>query len=711
MIELFPVIFSDEILTVKDFHLFSHSFLTIITKKLPAAAKVDFIFNENDLDSKTLLDTFKDVQNGEKRCGILDRWLLIPFKVREDKRVVAIISETDSIFLQKVSEDWLIDLAAAAERDFLLLKQARVDGHTGLLNLSNLHYLLDTYTDTSGLHLILLEIRPVRSSFRNVMRYSQKCAAMLSNYVQNDTVLHYLGQCIFALVLQSNPDQQKQEFESGLVAYLKSEGCYRVHVGSRLTQKNDIENIYLNGGQQLLDEAWTALSHAKKRGPFSFCDYSLLAHPENHPLAKPDRNIVRRFNRLWAQSDAFSLVHFCCDNLDISLKKSLINNLDRGKSIEVAGDILVVVDQVSGKELLHWVEEKICLLRATDEEIILSAGISSYPFFDFKKSELVFNCRKALLHADLLGSSKCAVFDGVSLNISGDIYFSDGDLIKAVNEYRRGIKCDGENVNLHNSLGVSLVMMNKLQLAMASFEKALQLENSNFMALYNYGLCAQTMGEKKDALTFLQNALVNYSSEDGSRELENDLKLQIGILSCEMKQYESALEYLAPWYRYNREHQRAGRVHYYLGTTYYGLKDNSKAMESLQRALRFNELDDRSMNLLGRLYFAEKEGDTIALSLCQKSVELEPDIISYRFHLAQIQLRCGMVEEARENLRRCLRNNDLKADAQLFMARSYVHTGQMAKARGWYKKFVGRKDVKKEYIKEAMKVLNKKQQT
>ena len=704
VIEPFPVIFSDEILTVKDFHLFSHSFQTIITKSLPAAAKVDFIFDENDLDSKTLLDTFKDLQNGEKRCGIFDRWLLIPFKVKEDKRVVAVISETDTIFLKKVSEDWLIDLAAAAERDFLLLKQARVDGHTGLLNLSNLHYLLDTYTYTSGLHLILLEIRPVRSSFRNVMRYSQKCAAMLSNYVQNDTVLHYLGQSVFAMVLQSNSDQQ--ELESGLVAYLKNEGCHRVHVGSRVTQKKDLGNGAIDRGQQLLNEAWTALCHAKKRGPFSFCDYSLFAHPENHPLAKPDRNIVRRLNRLWAQYDVFSLVHFCCDNLDISLKKSLVNSFDRGETIEVAGDIIVVVDQVSGQELLPWVEEKIRLLCATDRETILSAGISSYPFFDFKKSELVFNCRKALLHADLLGPSKCAVFDGVSLNISGDIYFSDGDLTKAVNEYRRGIKCDGKNINLHNSLGVSLVMMNKLLPAMASFERALQLESNNFMALYNYGLCAQTKGEKKDALSFLQKALENYSSEDGSRELENDLKLQIGILSCEMKQYDSALEYLVPWYSHNRKVQRAGRVHYYLGATYFGLKDSNKAMESLQRALRFNEFDDRAMHLLGRLYFVENEGDTIALSLCQKSVELEPDVINYRFHLAQIQLRCGLVAEARENLRRCLRNSDLKADAQLFMARSYVQTDQMAKAKGWYKKLVGRKDVRKEYIKEAIKVLH-----
>ncbi len=714
VIESFPVNFSDEYLTVKDFQRFSRSFLTIITKKLPAVAKVEFFFNEKeisrlfekDFDFKPLSDTFKDVQNGKQRCGIVGCWLLIPFKAEGGKRVVAIISETDTVFLQKVSEDWLLDLAAAAEREFLLLKQARVDGHTGLLNLSNLHYLLDTYTNTSGLHLVLLELKPVRSSFRNVMRYSQKCTVMLSNYVHNDTVLHYLGQCIFAMVLQSNKGHQKQEFESGLVAYLKDEGCHRVHVGFRAKEKSDIENRSINEGKQLLDEAWTALCHAKKRGPFSFCDYSLLAHPENHPLIKPDRNVVRRLNRLWVQSDAFSLVHFRCDNLDISLKKSLVNNLNRGEIIEVAGDILVVVDQVSGLKILPWVEEQIRFLRATDQEIILSAGISSYPFFDFKKSELVFNCRKALLHADLLGSSKCAVFDGVSLNISGDIYFSDGDLTKAVNEYKRGIKCDVENINLHNSLGVSLVMMNKLLPAKASFERALQLESNNFMALYNYGLCAQTMGEKKDALSFLKKALENYSRDDGSRELQNDLKVQIGILSCEMRQYESALEYLVPWYRQNRTIQRAGRVHYYLGATYYGLKDYSKAMESLQRALRFNEFDDRAMHLLGRLYFAEKEGDTIALSLCQKSVELEPDVINYRFHLAQIQLRCGFVAAARGNLRRCLRKKSLRSDAQLFMARSYVQTEQMVRAKGWYKKFVGQKDVNKEYIKEAMNVLH-----
>ena len=78
------------------------------------------------------------------------------------------------------------------------------------------------------------------------------------------------------------------------------------------------------------------------------------------------------------------------------------------------------------------------------------------------------------------GKSSAAVFDAVSLNISGDIYFGDGDLAKAVKEYKRGLKCDSRDVNLHNSLGVALAMMNKLSSALQSFKKALALDERQF---------------------------------------------------------------------------------------------------------------------------------------------------------------------------------------------------------------------------------------
>ncbi len=715
MFEPFPLLSSNEYLVEEDFRRFSRSFAVIVGNLMPTAAQVSFLvdddsfkkFFDDDPQLQQWLSLFKAIQNGRKLCAVQGRYSFVSFQSRGSSRVVGVIFDTDEIFQKKVSEDWLIEKAQLAEREFLLLKQARVDVQTGLLNLSNLHYLLDTHAATAGLHLILVELVPKISSARNVLRYSQRCVTLLRNYIQNDTILHYLGQFTFALVLPVDPARTRRRIESGLVGYLRREGCYRVHIGSTMSVGGDAEISFHDGGRKLLDQAWTGLVHARKRGPFAFCDYELLAHPENHPLASPDRNCLRRLRRFWKNSDYFSLVQFRCSPASASNCGVLASCMDRGEVVPTEDGVLVFIDGACGDDLLSWAEEKIKLIRERGNIVEVSAGLSSYPFCNFKKTETVMNCKKALLHGDLLGPSSVVVFDGLSLNVSGDIYFGDGDLTKAVKEYRRGIECDDTIINLHNSLGVSFVMMNKLAPAMVSFKRALQIDATNFMALYNYGLSAQALGLKTEALSVLKKGLQNFSQDDGTRELVSDLELQIGILSCEVGEYKLALDFLLPWHRRNKEITRSGRAYYYLGAAYFGLENNGKAMEFLQRALGFNEYDDRAMHLLGRLYLEENEGDSIALSLCQKSVELEPADVAYRFHLARVQLRCDLIEEARDNLRYCLRKKDYKSDAQLYMARSYKQTGQLAQAKSWYKKIINQQGNSSEWmIKEAHDFLN-----
>jgi cytochrome c-type biogenesis protein CcmH/NrfG len=109
-------------------------------------------------------------------------------------------------------------------------------------------------------------------------------------------------------------------------------------------------------------------------------------------------------------------------------------------------------------------------------------------------------------------------------------------------------------------------------------------------------------------------------------------------------------------------------------------------MAALQKALQFNQFDDRAMNLLGMVYLQEGEGDEIALSLCRKSVELEPSNLVYRVNLAEVQLRCLMVREARGNLYRCLRSRRYKAQAQFLLGKSYRQEGKSAKAEEWLQK-------------------------
>jgi tetratricopeptide (TPR) repeat protein len=713
VIDTFPVVATYRGLVVEDFFRFSQSYAEILKKRLPTAKKVSFANTAGQLadhpsaqpQSLEWSAIFEELRNGRRAFAIHEKSLMLPFPVKDGKPVVAIVDGADPVFLAKVGEDWLEETRAAVEREFVLLKEARVDIQTGLLNLWNLYSLLDSNRQTTALHLILIELPPKRQSFRYAVRYSQKCSTLLLNFIQGDSVLHSIGQATFALVLPSRKGEQKAEAEGALVAYLKREGCHKVHIGSSFSR---VVGGGGESGQQagnLLNEAWTALRHAEKRGPFSFCDYNLLAHPENHPLVPPERNLVRRLSRLWRQSTVFSLVCFRNQREAYSAKEVVLPLLDQGISVTAAKDVFVYLDGFDAAAALAWSRGVIHRAGVADPGNRLSAGISCYPCSDFIKSEMPFNCRKALLHAAFFGDSSAVVFDSVSLNISGDIFFGDGDLAKAVYEYKRGLKFDKNNVNLHNSLGVALAMMDKLLPAMQNFENALAIDRQNFMALYNLGLAEQARGRKQPAFEYLEKALVHFHDEDAEPSLLDDLKLQLGMLAGDLGNHVYALDCLEDWQRNNEKTPRAGRVLYHIGKARHGTGDNRRAMIELQRALQFNEFDDRAMDLLGTVYFKEREGDEIALTLCRKAVELEPGNILYRCNLAEVQVQCGMLAEARKNLYRCLKNKRTRGRAQVLLGRSFIQEGVPRKAGIWFERALAQEDLPPEFSEEVERLV------
>jgi hypothetical protein len=196
VLESFPSLGDNSSLIAEDFARFSGSYAEILRKNIPTARDIVFAFSVEQAEVclketahapfKALLSLFKQMKDGGSYCGILEHYLMLSFDTKGGERGIAIVSGFDPLFLQRVSEDWLLDIRTTIESEFLLLKQARIDNLTGLLNVSNLHFLLDTYGSTEGFHLILLEVPPKRNSFRFFLRNSQRCAALLLNFIQSD---------------------------------------------------------------------------------------------------------------------------------------------------------------------------------------------------------------------------------------------------------------------------------------------------------------------------------------------------------------------------------------------------------------------------------------------------------------------------------------------------------------------------------------------
>ena len=702
MIEKFPLSLVNGELFVDDYFIFSTSFAEIISRHIPTVKKIDFYDTEDDfLDSREsfaidplFAEYFRSLK--ERHCThvVYKGVVLLALSTKDDDVVVTVLLGADSLFLQKMSKSWLDEKRELIERELHLLKQARVDAQTGLLNLANLQSLLDVEHSENNLLLALVELPPMLTSLRHCMKYTHQCVALLKAFIRGRSILHYLGHNTFALVLQQGEDGRDSTFESSLVAYLKKAGCARVHVGSSTTllgeeHRKKGQKVEVN----LLDEAWTALHKASSRGPFSFCEYKHLAFPEHQTLAYPEVNIVRKISRWSSKHDFFAVILFKGDDESSIACKLLQPYIGELKTVSAGSDIYVFYPAKEVRDVKSWVADILAQISDDEKSIHVSAGITHYPFADIKKSETPFCCKKALLHAAFFGPSSYAVFDHVTLNISGDVYFGEGDFTLAIKEYKKGLKCCGGDVNLYNSLGVTLAMMNRTRQADESFKSGLTIDQNNFMALYNIGLSNQSQGNKDEAVKYLAKAFDVRQEGDVDPNLLGDLTLQLGILSCETGLHESSIKYIESWLGSGQNANGAGRVNYYLGLSHYQLGDIRAAIKALERALRFDSYDDRAMNLLGRAYLLEKEGEDIALSLCRKSVELEPDNPEYKLYLSEIYIATGDFEASRELLKLCLKRKGLKSYTQLLMGEGYVKETNAKRAESWFLKVLQHQDI------------------
>ena len=334
-------------------------------------------------------------------------------------------------------------------------------------------------------------------------------------------------------------------------------------------------------------------------------------------------------------------------------------------------------------------------------------GVSSYPFADFRKSELLLNCRKALFHGTFLEAGVVVIFDAVSLNISGDVFYGEGDLVRAVKEYRRGLLLGHDNGNLLNSLGVCYAQMNRHKEAVDCFSKACASKDDHFMALYNLGLEQQLQGENVSAIGSFTEALALPMEEEREEKARKDMKFQLAVLCTEEARYTKSLELLLSWYEAERDGPGSGKAARYLGESYHGIGKYQEAMTWLQRAMRHDEYDAEVLGLLGEIYLRENEGDDIALRFCEKSVELSPDSFSLKLRLARVQIHCGDFQAALKNLQPCLRNRKLRPEALLQRGILSLEQGDLPAAKKWFAKTVSYTGSNQKTVAQANQYLRK----
>ncbi len=714
----FPSALYDFHLSKEDFVRFRSSFAHLIKEKIPTAKQVyfssdfdqDSIFSQETEHIKEIKNTLEQVMETSTASTAGDECLIIPFPLEIGSVVCAIITGVDPVLIKNVGDDWLVEIRDELNDRFNLVRHARIDLETGCFNVVSLYTLLESIKDYNDLHLIFIELHPYKKTALDSMLSARKSATLLSIFSENRFPVHHLGHLVYCLVCLHPEKEFGSRFGTSLLAFLRRENFKKVHIGCCRAGEVVMEEIDpLKRRQQLLDGGWTALKTSRIRGPFSLYNHFPSLYESRQLQQARSKKIVKRLQTKWKKLDSFALVQFQQDHPDlIAMIESLYSVTDPNMIVEGEGDIYILLPGCSDSEAVSWTQN---VLQKLDEDSgrvqSVSAGISCYPYVDFKKYELVENCRKALAHGAFFGPGTATVFDHISLTISGDSYFGEGDMVMALKEYKRGFVCCHTDVNLLNCLGVTYGILTKHKLAVESFKHALIVEPENYMALYNLGLALELKGEDRDIIDCFEKALAVYSIDKDSEESKQDLLFRLGRLYCRTGNHKKAKEILLSWYSENDDNSSRDRVLRLLGESCYGLQEKEDAKTWLQRAVHKNEFDSKAMSLLGLLYLEENEGDDIALSLCRKSVELEPDNIVFRLRLSMVLIHLKRYDEGIRELRPCLRNETIKDQARLQMGMSYLSQGKKKRAAKWFEKLVIDDDVDPALIDQARYYLEK----
>ncbi|MGD2186896.1 MAG: tetratricopeptide repeat protein [Desulfobacterales bacterium] len=266
----------------------------------------------------------------------------------------------------------------------------------------------------------------------------------------------------------------------------------------------------------------------------------------------------------------------------------------------------------------------------------LSVGIAEYPVLDYKPAEMFTSALKALEHASFFGPNSAAIFDAVSLNISGDRLFDKGDIKGSVQEFHKALKLDPSNINVHNSLGVCYGLLGDYDKAKLEFNAAIKLNSNEVMGWYNLGFTNMLSGHRNEALNLFLKA--NSINQDVF-----EVAFQTGRLLMEMEQPESGKKYLE---HASRLQPKSGAVFRYLGECYASIDKIPDAIVAYKKAIKHNPSDAASLSAMGCLFDEQGENPEISVMFCRESVKLSPENGLYRYRLGQLYYKQNRLDDA-----------------------------------------------------------------
>jgi len=258
---------------------------------------------------------------------------------------------------------------------------------------------------------------------------------------------------------------------------------------------------------------------------------------------------------------------------------------------------------------------ELCRQAQAEHGLELAVGLAGHPFLHLAKADALDCARKGLEHALLLPTPRVAVFGSLSLNVSADRLFVEGDLYAAVEEFKLALLADPGNMLARNSLGICYAQMGKADLARREFEQVVAAEKDNVMAHYNLGWACQRLDELSCARAAYEHCLSLDPGHGFSLVRLGSLAEAAGDLSSAEDLYQKALETPGTEAAALRPLARVALAQ----------GDSGRAREYLHLALSANHNDALALHMLARLYLDGGEDPQIAEVLARQAAALMPE--------------------------------------------------------------------------------------
>jgi tetratricopeptide (TPR) repeat protein len=300
------------------------------------------------------------------------------------------------------------------------------------------------------------------------------------------------------------------------------------------------------------------------------------------------------------------------------------------------------------------------------------------------------------------GAGRAFAFDrqtaaSLSRYIMAGVYEKQGDVNRAIQEYKKALAANEKNAVIHLSLAAAYIKNNQLPEAIAEINRSSELEPDAVEPYAVLALLYFSQDKMAEAGKAYEKALKNAVKNEPKNI---HIYKSLGILYLQQKQYKQAQEAFTVVVGLESKDYEA---HFYLANILDEQKKRPDAIKQLQTVLELKPDYHPALNYLGYVYVEENRNLSEAEKMIKKALQLDTRNGAYVDSLGWLYFKQGRTQDAIRELERA---SSLLEDPVIFdhLGDAYFKMKNLEKAKQNWEKSL-KLDPEQETVKKKLEKL------